>query len=54
MALRKAGDALKAENAKLSIEKSVIKQQKIALEEALKNERDRHQAEVAKLKEAAD
>ncbi|KAK0572704.1 hypothetical protein LWI29_035834 [Acer saccharum] len=52
--LRKAGDALKAENAKLSIEKSVMEQQKIALEEALKNERDRHQAEVAKLKEAAD
>ncbi|KAK1554040.1 hypothetical protein Q3G72_006963 [Acer saccharum] len=54
VALRKAGDALKAENAKLSTEKSVMEQQKIALEEALKNERDRHQAEVAKLKEAAD
>ena len=54
MALRKASDALKAENAKLSTEKSVMEQQKIALEEALKNERDRHQAEVAKLKEADD
>ncbi|KAK0583271.1 hypothetical protein LWI29_035334 [Acer saccharum] len=54
VALHKAGDALKAENAKLSTEKSVMEQQKIALEEALKNERDRHQAEVAKLKEAAD
>ncbi|KAK0600377.1 hypothetical protein LWI29_014374 [Acer saccharum] len=54
VALRKAGDALKVENAKLSTEKSVIEQQKIALEEALKNERDRHQAEVVKLKEVAD
>ncbi|KAI9199021.1 hypothetical protein LWI28_026063 [Acer negundo] len=53
VALRKAGDALKAENAKLSTEKSLIEQQKVALEEELRNERARHQAEVAKLKEAA-
>ena len=52
--LRKAGNALKTENAKLSTEKSMMEQQKIALEEALKNKRDRHQAEVAKLKEVAD
>ncbi|KAI9186512.1 hypothetical protein LWI28_018001 [Acer negundo] len=53
VALRKAGDALKAENAKLSTEKSLIEQQKVTLEEELRNERARHQAEVAKLKEAA-
>ncbi|KAI9201169.1 hypothetical protein LWI28_019460 [Acer negundo] len=53
VALRKAGDALKGENAKLSTEKSLIEQQKVALEEELRNERARHQAEVAKLKEAA-
>ncbi|KAI9161781.1 hypothetical protein LWI28_020627 [Acer negundo] len=52
VALRKAGDALKAENAKLSTEKSLIEQQKAALEEELRNERARHQAEVAQLKEA--
>ncbi|KAK4842344.1 hypothetical protein QYF36_019900 [Acer negundo] len=40
--LRKAGDALKAENAKLSTEKSLIEQQKAALEEELRNERARH------------
>ncbi|KAI9194614.1 hypothetical protein LWI28_007573 [Acer negundo] len=53
VALRKAGDALKAENAKLSTEKSLIEQQKTALEDELRNERARHQAEVAQLKEAA-
>ncbi|KAK0592937.1 hypothetical protein LWI29_028019 [Acer saccharum] len=53
VALRKAGDALKAENAKLSTDRSLIEQQRVALEEELKNERARHQAEVAKLNEAA-
>ncbi|KAK0600572.1 hypothetical protein LWI29_016219 [Acer saccharum] len=53
VALCKVGDALKAENAKLSTEKSLIEQQKVALEEELKNERARHQAEVARLNEAA-
>ncbi|KAI9153012.1 hypothetical protein LWI28_004373 [Acer negundo] len=54
VALRKAGDVFKAENAKLSTEKSLIEQQKVALEEELRSERARHQAEVAQLKEAAD
>ncbi|KAK1568140.1 hypothetical protein Q3G72_021088 [Acer saccharum] len=53
VALRKVGDALKAENAKLSTEKSLVEQQKVALEDELKNERARHQAEVARLNEAA-
>ncbi|KAK0592474.1 hypothetical protein LWI29_019771 [Acer saccharum] len=53
VALRKVGDALKAENATLSAEKSVVEQQKATLEEELKNERARHQAEVARLNEAA-
>ena len=54
VALRKVGDALKEENAKLSTEKRLFEQQKVALEEELKNERARHQAEVARLNEAAD
>ena len=54
MTHRKAGDALKAENAKLAKEKDAVEQQKMALEEELKNERDRHQAEVTKFKEVAD
>ncbi|KAK0607473.1 hypothetical protein LWI29_015596 [Acer saccharum] len=53
VALRKVGDALKAENATLSAEKSAVEQQKAALEEELKNERARHQAKVARLNEAA-
>ena len=53
MALRKVGDALKAENATLSAEKSAVEQQKAALEEELKNERARHEAEVARLNELA-
>ncbi|KAK0605206.1 hypothetical protein LWI29_024170 [Acer saccharum] len=53
VALRKVGDALKAKNAKLSAEKSLVEQQKAVLEEELKNERARHQAEVARLNEAA-
>ncbi|KAK1565141.1 hypothetical protein Q3G72_019718 [Acer saccharum] len=53
VALRKVGDALKAENATLSAEKSAVEQQKATLEEELKNERARHEAEVARLNEAA-
>ncbi|KAI9198358.1 hypothetical protein LWI28_014456 [Acer negundo] len=45
VALHKAGDPLKAENAKLSTEKILIEQQKAALEEELRNKRARHQAE---------
>ncbi|KAK0576312.1 hypothetical protein LWI29_015255 [Acer saccharum] len=42
VALRKAGDALKAENTKLAKEKEAMERQKVAVEEELKKMVDRH------------
>ena len=54
VALRKAGDALKAENTKLAKEKEAMERQKMALEEELKKMVDRHQSEMKKAQEEHD